>query len=271
MAGFGHTMRVVRRATALNLRARAQYRADFVLSVLFGIAWQTATLAFVATLLGRFTGGLGDVPSAGVVLIVGMRLLGHALYVLCFSSLNWLAQMVDEGRIDGFRLRPLPVFTQVLLYQANVNAFGDLVAGASALVVGISLAPVHWTAGAVAYLVGALVGGTLLESAIQVAVSSMLLRSPSTRSIGSWIDQVMVTFGNYPLSILPNVVQGLLTWVFPLAFVAYFPAMVLLGLAPTTGPMAVVERCAPLLGPVVFVLAVAVWNRSMRTYQTAGG
>lgn len=271
MPRFRYTVRVIYRISALNLRARLQYRVDFVTSVLLGVAWQTATLVFVTALLGKFTGGLGNVPSAGVVLIVGMRLVSHAVYVLIFSNVGSLPQLVDEGRIDGYQIRPLPVLTQVLLWQFNVHAFGDLLAGGSALAVGMSLVDVHWTVGASAFLVVSVICGMLLESAVQVAVSSLLLRSPSTRAIGSWIDEIMSTFGNYPLSILPKAIQSLLTFVFPLAFVAYFPALVLLGLAPTTGAMAVVERCSPVVGPVLFLVSVRIWNRSLRDYQTAGG
>jgi ABC-2 type transport system permease protein len=271
MLRFRYTMRVIRRVSALNLRARLQYRVDFVSSVLVGVAWQTATLVFILSLLTRFAGGLGDMPSAGVVLIVGMRLVSHGLYVLSFSTLDWLGHIVDEGRIDGYQIRPLPLLTQVLLFQFNVHAFGDLLAGVSALVVGITLAPVHWTVGASAFLVAAVLGGMLLETAVQLAVASLTLRSPSTRAIGSWLDEIMSTFGNYPLSILPKAVQALLTFVFPLAFVAYFPVLVLLGLTPTSGPMSVIEHCSPLVGPLLFLVALRIWGLSVRNYQSVGG
>lgn len=271
MPGFRYSARVVYRVTALNLRARLQYRLDFALSVLLGIAWQTATLVFIAALLTRFTGGLGNVSSAGVVLIVGMRLVSHGVYVLIFSTLGWLNQMVDEGWIDHYQIRPLPVLTQVLLWQFNVHAIGDTLAGLSALVVGMTLVPVHWTATALAFLIVSVIGGVLLEAAVQVSVSSLLLRSPSTRAIGSWIDEIMSTFGNYPLSILPKAVQAMLTFVFPLAFVAYFPVLVLLGDAPTSGVMAVLERCSPLVGPLLFGVALRIWGRNVRNYQSAGG
>jgi ABC-2 type transport system permease protein len=226
---------------------------------------------FVAALLTRFTGGLGNLPSAGVVLIVGMRLVSHALYALVFSNLGWVNQMVDEGRIDGYQLRPLSVLLQVLLWQFNVHAVGDLLAGVSALVVGMTLVHVHWTVAAVAFLVVSVIGGILLESAVQVALASLLLRSPSTRAIGSWMDEIMSTFGNYPLSILPKAVQAMLTFVFPLAFVAYFPVLVLLGHAPTSGAMAVLERCSPLVGPLLFLVALRIWGRGVRNFQSAGG
>jgi ABC-2 type transport system permease protein len=266
-----HVARVVAKVTALNFRARMEYRGDFVISVLFGIIWQTSTLMFASVLLTRFKGGLGSFPSSGVLLIIGMRLLSHGLYVLIFSNLAWLPRLVDEGRMDGYFLRPLPVFTQLLLSQFNVNAIGDIAVGATSLGVAISLVHVHWTLGAGAYVAAAVAGGLLIEAALQLMLSCLLLRSPGSRVLGSWVDELMSTFGNYPLSILPRVVQGLFTFLLPLAFVAYFPVEVILGIAPKHGVMSVIVHWSPLAGLLLFILARRVWTYSLRHYTTAGG
>lgn len=86
-----------------------------------------------------------------------------------------------------------------------------------------------------------------------------------------WVDELMSTFGNYPLSILPGLVQGLFTFLLPLAFVAYFPVLVLLGIAPERGLMSVLAHWSPAVGFVLFFLAHRVWTWSLRHYQSVGG
>jgi ABC-2 type transport system permease protein len=266
-----HLLRVVAKVTALNFRARLEYRADFVVMVAFGVIWQTSTLIFASVLLTRFKGGLGTFPATGVLLIIGMRLLSHGLYVLFFSNLAWLPRLVDEGRMDGYFLRPLPVFTQLLLSQFNVNAIGDIAVGATSLGVAISLVHVQVTLGTGAYLAAAVVGGLLVEASLQLMLSCLLLRSPGSRVLGRWVDELMSTFGNYPLSILPRVVQGLFTFLLPLAFVAYFPVEVVLGIAPKHGVMSMIVHWSPLAGVLLFLVARRVWAYSLRHYTTAGG
>jgi len=103
--------------------------------------------------------------------------------------------------MDGYFLRPVPVFTQLLLSQFNVNAIGDIAVGASTLGVAITLVHLHWTVGKGLYMAAAVIGGLLVEAALQLMLSCLLLRSPGSRVLGSWVDELMSTFGNYPLSI----------------------------------------------------------------------
>jgi ABC-2 type transport system permease protein len=264
------TWRIVGQVSAVNLRGRMSYRADFITSIMFGILWQTSTLIFASVLLTRFD-GIGNFPNSGVLLIIGMRLLSHGLNVLFFDNLAYLPIRVNEGRMDGYFLRPVPIFTQVLISDFNVNAFGDLAVGATTFGFAVTFLHASWTPAKISYLVLAVLGGMLIEAAVQWTLACLLLRSPASWVLASWADELMATFGNYPLSIVPKAVQGLLTFVLPLAFVAYFPAEVILGIAPRHGAMSVWVYWSPAVGPILFLLAHRLWLRSLRTYRTAGG
>jgi ABC-2 type transport system permease protein len=255
----------------LNLRARLTYRADFMLQVLFGVLWQASTLTFAGLLLTRFRSGLGSFPSDGVLLVIGIRLLSHGFYVLIFNNLDDLPRLVDEGRMDGFFVRPLPVLTQLVLSQFRVNSFGDLAVGISTL--GYALATIHvsWTYGKILFLIAAFVSGVLVEAAVQLTVACLALRTPAAKVLSTWITELMGTFGNYPLSILSRQVAALFTFVLPLAFIAYFPAEVILGVAPRHGVMSVLVHASPAAGFILFFMARRCWSWSLRAYRTAGG
>jgi ABC-type uncharacterized transport system permease subunit len=53
--------------------------------------------------------------------------------------------------------------------------------------------------------------------------------------------------------------------------VAYFPAEVILKIAPHHGAMSVVTAWSPVAGFVLFSIALRVWQRSLRHYHSAGG
>lgn len=216
MRGFLRAWRIALRITALNFRARMEYRGDFIMALLMGLAWQTSVLVFAGVLLARFP-GIGGWDQGGVLLIVAIRLLSHGLVVTIFNSLLWMPDIVRQGLLDGYLVRPMPVYRQVLLYQFPMNALGDC--AAAVLLFAFALARLHlaWTPGKALYLVAAIAGAVLLEGALQTVVSTLAFRHTMGIGVFMWVDTMVATFGNYPLRIFPVPARAILTFALPVA------------------------------------------------------
>jgi ABC-2 type transport system permease protein len=268
--GFLGEWRTALRITAVSFRARAQYRGDFITALAMGLAWQTSVLVFATVILTRFP-GLGGWTSGGVLLIVAIRLLSHGGFVLVFNSLIMIPYMVQQGSLDGYLIRPMPVYRQVLLYTFPLNALGD--SFSALLLFAIAIARVHlaWTPPMALYLIAAVIGGVLLEAAIQTFVSILAFRSTIPMAVFMWFDRMIATFGNYPFSILPLAARAFLTYLLPVAFVAYLPAAVLTGRVASTGVPEWLAYASPAAGPLLYVLARYAWYRALRHYESAGG
>ena len=258
------------RINRLNLKAQTAYRGEFVLGAAFGLVWQGSMILFAGVLLLRFP-GLGGWTQGDVLLIASMRLISHSLYVVTFSNIGRLSLHVQEGRMDGFLLRPLPVYRQVLLTQFQVNAFGDILAGIGIFTAALLRLDLHWTPAKALYVIAGIIGGTLAEAAIQTLVSIAALRFTGVQTWTFWIDQTISTFGNYPLSVLPGAVRGGLTFALPVAFIAFLPAAVVTGHMATTGVPAWLTVASPVVALLLFLATKALWYRSLRFYQSVGG
>jgi ABC-2 type transport system permease protein len=270
MRTFVSAWAVALRIVALNFRAQLEYRADFWLTVALGVAWQASIIVFATVLLGRFP-AMGGWPSDAVLLIASMRMLSHGLFELCFGRTVEMAITVQEGRIDGFLLRPMPVYRQLQLSQFNSNVIGDLLVGVSMFTAAVASVDLEWTPLHVAYITAALIGGTLMEGAIFTALSSLHLHFPSSLAWTYWIEELMSTFGNYPLRILPGVAAGMFTLVIPLAFIAYLPVAVLTGNDPGLGLPRLIAVASPLIGLGAYIGSRALWNASLRRYTGING
>jgi viologen exporter family transport system permease protein len=262
--------RLALRIAGLCFSAELEYRADFVISIVFGVAWQTSVIIFVTVLLGSFR-GMGGWPSHAVLLIAAMRMLSHGVYAVLFDRNYQLATMVQDGRLEAFMLRPMPVYRQVQLSVFPTNALGDLLVGVSLFAWAVGVVGLHWTPWRVAYLAAGLAGGVLIEAAIATVLASFLLRYPATSAWNMWIEELLGTFGNYPLSFLPRLIGGAFTFVLPLAFIAYFPAAVLTGHTGGLGVPAAVAAAAPLVGLLAFAGARLLWNARLRHYTGVTG
>jgi len=267
---FVAAWRVALRIAGLSFRAEIQYRSNFLSSIALGVAWQLSVIVFATVLLGRFS-SMDGWPSHIVLLIASMRMLSHGLYVLFFDRAYHLAVLVQEGRLDAFLLRPMPVYRQVQLAAFPTNALGDLLVGASMFTGAVLTVNLHWTLPRILYLTAAVIGGTLMEGAIFTALSSGHLHFSSSSAWSTWIEELFGMFGNYPLDFLPRLVGALFTFVLPLAFIAYFPVAALTGHTSGIGVPAAVALASPVIGLAAYIASRLLWAMSLRRYTGVTG
>ncbi|HTU73068.1 MAG TPA: ABC-2 family transporter protein [Trebonia sp.] len=261
---------VALRISALNFQARLEYRADFVSSIFMGVVWQSSVLVFVGIVLTRFP-GIGGWNAGGVLAIAAIRLLSHGIQTVVFSPLWWVGDQVGEGLIDIYLVRPLPVYRQVLLSRFPTNAIGDFAAGL--LLFGLALARLQldWTPARIGFLIAAIIGAIGVEAALATLLASLSLLVMIGRAPFQWLDSVLGSFGNYPLSALPVPARQVLTFVIPIAFVGYLPAAVLTSRAGTAGVAQWLAYGAPLVGVALYLGSRLVWYVALRKYGSAGG
>ncbi|MEJ3748914.1 ABC-2 family transporter protein [Actinomycetes bacterium KLBMP 9797] len=253
----------------LNLRSRMEYRADFLMGIGIGAIWQISVIVFATVLLTRFP-GMGGWATSDVLLMASMRLLSHGLYVLILGRATWLHVLVQMGQLDAYLLRPMPVYRQMQLAFFPVNALGDLLVAISLFVGALWVVDVHWTPARIGYLLAALAGGMLMEAAIATTISSAAMHAPATSYWSMWLDEMMTAFGNYPLHILPGLVRDVLTFVLPLAFVAYLPAAVLTDHVDTLAVPSWLAIGAPVVGLLAYLASRRLWSFSLRHYKGLG-
>jgi ABC-2 type transport system permease protein len=250
-------------------KSQLQYRANFIMMIMMGFVVQSTGFAFIWVVLTRFESVAGW--SLGeVAFLYGLRLVMHAIAGL-FSAPVWdLEWKVRQGDFDRYLVRPLPPLLQLICEFFGASAFGDLLGGLAMLIAAQFLVGIQWSAGSIVFLTLALVGGALIEAALRFLLAALSFRTLSSASFLSLLDTIMSNFGNYPLRIFGNVLEYMLTFGLPLAFMAYFPAVVLLE---RTGELIVhpwFAYGAPLAGVLWMALAVVVFQSETRQYKSSG-
>ncbi|MFF6806598.1 ABC-2 family transporter protein [Streptomyces sp. NPDC012616] len=264
------TVRLAWRITRLNFRAQLEYRSEFLMMVAIGAVWQVSVIVFATVLLTRFS-GMGGWDSSDVLLIPATRMLAHGLFVLFLGRMHGIGYFIQEGKIDVCLVRPMSVHLQVQLRMFPTNAIGDLTVAVGLMVGALSRSELDWTAGRTSYLIVAVLGGMFLEAALFTAVASAALRFPAADYWGRWLEELLGTFGSYPLNVLPKAVGGFLTYGLPLAFVAYFPAAVLTGHGHSTGVPYWLAAVSPLLGLLAYLGSRLLWRWSLGHYTGVNG
>lgn len=251
------------------IRGAAQYRANFLVMVVMGLVYQGTGFAFIWVILSRFD-RLGGWSLGEVAFLYGLRLVTHAFSVLLSGNIRGMDWHIRRGEFDRFLLRPLPPLLQLIGNDVQINAFGDLLGGIVLFGAAMATVPIDWTAPAIVYLVLAITGGTLLEMGLDLIIGTLAFRFFETDALLNLLDTFFSDFGNYPLHIFGGTIQFLLTFGLPLAFMAYFPAAVLLGHTGDIGVPAAVAYAAPLAGVLWWLVAVRFFRHEIGRYQSAG-
>ncbi|ANY05776.1 ABC transporter permease [Pseudonocardia sp. HH130630-07] len=264
-----HWFRSYRLLVAAAFRAEFQYRGNILISILGGLCYQGVGLAFLWAVLERF-GTIGGWGLDELAFLYGMRLVAHSLWATPGNQLVYVDEVIVGGEYDRYLVRPAPPLVQLLARRLRLTAFGDLIGGVTLLSLASARAPVDWSPAAVGYLVLAVIGGALVEGALQLAACALAFRMKKTMSIRLTIDSIFNDFGNYPLKVFGAVAGFGLTFIFPLAFVAYLPTTMLLNRAQELAVPIWLGWGAPAMGVLLMYAAYRFWVRQSQFYESSG-
>jgi ABC-2 type transport system permease protein len=133
------------------------------------------------------------------------------------------------------------------------------------------LLDVEWTGWRVVYVVAAVLGAMLLEAAVQTFPGSFALVHPSARQWQEWTEDLMATFGNYPLNILPDLARAVFVFVLPIAVCGYLPVAFLTGHTAGLPVPAWVAAVSPAIGAGLLAAAIGWWSIRLGRYESVGG
>ncbi len=253
----------------LRMKERMEYRAAYVLGIVAQIWGYSAQYLAVWLLLHRFRAIHGwSWPQ--IAFLYSLDLFTYALgAAFTFSPMTELEQMVEQGTFDGVLVQPTNPYIYLTARMYNLGYLAHVILSGVVLVWAIGQLSIHWTVLTVLYLFLVLVSGVLLQAAAFTLLGAGAFIFVRTKFLFS-LYYSFKTFISYPVSVYGTFVQVLLTAVIPLAFINFYPATILLSKDGQLFP-GWVGWLAPLIGPLMFLMAYKVWMYGVDKYQSAGG
>jgi ABC-2 type transport system permease protein len=261
---------VWRRLVGAQIRGQLQYRGSFALDL--SGSFLISFLDFFAVLIVfHNVSRLGTWDVHQVALLYAISMISFALTDLLIGHLDLLPQKVRDGTFDVLLVRPRSTLLQVAALDFQLRRLGKAFQGAIVLVWALATVHVDWTAGRVTMLVLTIPTGVVLFSAVWVAGSCIAFWTVD----GGEFTNAFTYGGNflteYPIDIYSRWVRRILAYAVPLAFVAYFPSLYVLGKPDPLGLPRVLAFAGPAVAAVACVAAAAVWRFAVRRYRSAGG
>lgn len=205
------------------------------------------------------------------LVMFGLASVGFALADLVVGQIDNLGEYVRMGTLDILLVRPLAVLGQLITTDLQLRRLGRVGLGLGVLAVALSRAGVDWTPARVAVLLVTPLCGMVIFSSLWVGGSSVIFYLVEGQEFVSAFTYGGSYLAHWPLSVLNIAVARFFTFVLPNAFVAYLPAVAILGSTDPTGLPGWLVWCLPLAALWSVTLAALAWRTGLRRYVGAGG
>jgi ABC-2 type transport system permease protein len=136
--------------------------------------------------------------------------------------------------------------------------------------IAIRLLGIEWTTDKLVLLSAALISGTIIYFAIFVLGATFCFWTVQAKEATNIFTYGGDGLASYPLDIYRGSIRRFFTFVVPLAFVNYEPALYLLGRADPLGLPSEARLLSPLAALIMALLARYAWSLGIRHYQSTG-
>jgi ABC-2 type transport system permease protein len=251
------------------IRSTMAYRASFVMTAFGNLA---ATSFDFVTILLMFShvDALGGYTLGEIAFLYGASGTAFGLADLVMGSMNRLGRRVRDGTLDTLLVRPVPVLAQVAADRFALRRLGRITQGLLIFGYGVRVLDIEWTPLRLLMVPMMLLSGAAIFSALYVAGAAFQFWAQDASEVQNSFTYGGNTLLQYPPTLFAkDLVRGV-TFVVPLAFVNWLPALYVLG---RPYPLDLPQWLAflpPVVAAVCCWLAALTWRVGLRSYRSTG-
>ncbi len=262
--------RLLARFMALSIRAQMQYRASFLLMSLGQFVATATEMVAIWALFQRF-GSLTPWTLPHVAFFYGMVNTSFAITEAASRGFDQFGTLfIKTGNFDRLLLRPRSTVLQLAGHEFQLMRMGRLVQGALVLAWAVTNLDVDWNLARGALLLFTFVAIAALFYALVICTAVLSFWTTESLEVMNALTYGGVETAQYPMAIYTKYFRRFFTLVVPLACVAYFPAVAILGVTDPLGSSLTFQALAPLAGFVFFGATLVLWRYAARYYTSTG-
>ncbi|MBG9795450.1 ABC transporter permease [Paenibacillus dendritiformis] len=249
-----------------SIRSRMQYKFNFWFSTLMAAIISVVEFLMLAVILLRF-GHIKGWTLAEAGYLYAVLSLSKAIYRMFASDVHHLEKYLVTGTLDGLLLRPIPILLALMSQNFSIR-LGEVVQGTAILSICIGTlmqqGQITWTAVPLTLIV--ILSGAVLLFAIGLLTASFGFWITRIEELQNITEDAARTAAQYPMSIYPSWLQGLLLSIIPVGFANYVPSLYIL--RNSYGIWLI--GLSVLIAAGLFALALRVWRIGLARYQSTG-
>lgn len=255
-------LRVYKKFFVTSIARELEFRANFFAKIAQNLVWVGFAI-LVLLVIYRNTDSIAGWGKGGATILLGTTILMNAMSAMFTMGLMEIPEQVRKGTLDFVVTKPIDSQYWVSLRKFHFEQSGVALAGFAIVIVGIVLskaqiAPIDVLGYAVLTLCAVIIFYSV--NMILMTLGIYFVRVENLWVLGDTVLSVV----RFPLDIYPRSLVRFLTFIVPLAFLAYEPSKQLTqGFSPV--PLGLGLGWAALL----FIAARVFWRKSLVHYSSA--
>jgi ABC-2 type transport system permease protein len=258
------------RYSILSLKTTLEYKFDRTLLTFAVFFREMMNVVVVYLILIRFMRIKGWELNE-MFFLYSFLFLSYSLFIFFFTGIRDFDDMVYTGEFDRFLIRPLGLMFQIIASRIDFCAtIGHGAVGVILFMNTAGLVGIRWNAQNIIYLIVVLIGGAIIQASIFMISSCFSFWAIKTFNIRNMVFFNSRRFAGYPISFYPAIIQKLLIFIVPFAFVSYFPAQFYLRKPDLAVFWNGYLYLTPVVGLIMFVVVYEFWRLGLKHYGSSG-
>ena len=266
---MGERLAVYRHLITASIRSQLAYPTSFALQCAGQAVVQLEDMVVILVLFSRI-GAMGGFTRFEVLLIFSLAGVSFGLADLLVGSLNKIGELVRTGTLDALLLRPVPAMVQICTSEFALRRLGKVVTALAVLGYVLATSHISWNPLRVAVLLITPVTGLVLFGAMWVTATATSFWLIEGEELPNAVTYGSSLFTSYPVSVFSGWLLRLVALYGSGGFVAYYPALAILGKPDPLGLPAVLPYSAPVVAILTTGAAALAWRAGLRHYVGTG-
>ena len=258
-------LKIYFRLLSQNIKMLMEYRIDFLTGAFSFIIDQVVGIGFIFIIFSQIP-ELAGYTLDQIVFIYGFSLIPKGLDHM-FTDNLWSVGyfIVQKGDFDKYLTRPINPLFHIIAEKFQIDAAGELIMGIILVCISAGSAGVVFTPLSVVLLIVAIIFASLIYTSIKLGTAALAFWI----KVSGQVTQVFYMtneFAKYPTTIYSDFIRTVITYIVPFAFTGYYPCVYLFtGENPlfNNGGLVIVSS-------VLMMIALTIWNRGLKAYESAG-
>ncbi|MEK4510181.1 ABC transporter permease [Paenibacillus sp. FSL K6-2524] len=262
-----HNFKIYLRWQRANFKSELQYKIDFFLTSITVLAQPITAIISFYILLDKFK-IIGGWTFWQVMLMYSLWRIGHSISISFFQQAWNLENYIQNGLFDRFLTTPLNPLFQLFCIGYNKIGLAHFISGLIIFVLSYEKLGLTYNFFNISFIVVSVISAAIIEMSITLIMSSLSFWLVKSGNILRIVIDINYSFMQYPIDIYNKGLRLVLTFIFPYAFMSYYPSRYFISNGESIN--IVLSYLGPLASVISLIVAVIIFNLGIRHYTGAG-